>query len=823
MIKKLVVQGFKSFNRKLAIPFKNGITIITGPNGSGKSNIIDAICFVLGRTSAKSMRADRLAELIFHGSNNKKPAEYAYVSIHLDNSQKIFPYEEEEVIITRKVNRKGFTIYKINGITTTREKVLQVLSMARIYPDGHNIVMQGDIENIIEMNPLERKAIIDEICGIAEYNEKKEKALRDLEIVNQRLKEVEIILNQKNEILKKLEKDKEAVDKFRKLQSRLTLLKASYWKKKENIINKNLESIDKTINNLNSDLQKVQEEINKIENEIEENEKTLRNLTSKLIEATKDIEREREFNQLEIIKTKIEIKRREIERINNEIEKISLLKEKIEKEEMPVAVKAILDLDLKDVYGTFSSIIKYDENLENAIRVACANHFFDLVVENFSTAKLCIEYLKENKIGRATFLPLDKIKSESLNEEKFKNIEGFVGVASNLVKFDEKFRDVVNFVLGNTLIIENLHVAEKIGIGKYRMVTIDGDLIERSGAVTGGYLIRKSKIEKESLDINKLLQEKSLLEKELEELEKNAKELENNLKKYSEIERKRIDVEEIEKIKKDSLLLIEKLKEKRRILIDKKIKVQNEINKFSLSKVKIETELEKVKIELSQYKDIQEFLDKSLDTLENEIKEVSQEIESLGTLNFKAAEEYEKVKTEYDKIFEKYSKIEEERNSVINMINEIENKRKDVFFSCLNAINKNFAEIFSKITGGEASLTLEQEGNIDSGLLIKASFGNKRLINIDLMSGGEKSLTALSFILAIQMYKPSKFYLFDEVDASLDKENTIKIYKQIRELAENSQFIIISHNEEAFRFADVLYGITMEDGESKIISLELPK
>ena len=140
-ITRLTLQGFKSFNRKISIPFFPGLIEITGPNGSGKSNIIDAISFVLGRVSAKSLRADRLHELIFKGTETKKPAEYASVTLYLDNSQKVFPFEDKEISITRKVNRKGYVVYKLNGKTTTREKILEVLSLANIRPDGYNICL----------------------------------------------------------------------------------------------------------------------------------------------------------------------------------------------------------------------------------------------------------------------------------------------------------------------------------------------------------------------------------------------------------------------------------------------------------------------------------------------------------------------------------------------------------------------------------------------------------------------------------------------------------------------------------------------------------
>ncbi|MCS7123677.1 MAG: AAA family ATPase [Candidatus Aenigmarchaeota archaeon] len=784
------------------------------------SNIIDAICFVLGRSSAKSLRADRLAELIFHGSQTKKQAEVASVSIVFDNSNKIFGTEESELTITRKVNRKGFSIYKINGVTSTKEKVLQVLSSARIYPDGHNIVLQGDVANIIEMNPIERKAIIDEICGIGEYNEKKEKALKDLEVVNQKLREVEIIVSQKNQILESLKKEKEIVEKYKKFQKNLTVLKASYWKKKEEYLVNNLESIEKNLKVLEEKKKSLEEESNKIESEIENNENILKDVGEKIFKAYKNLEKEKEFiklkNTLDILESKIIIKEREIENINEILSR----KELEEEQDIPQAVKSILKLNLKNVYGTIASLIKFPKELEVAIEIAAANHYYDIVVEDFETAKICIEYLKNNKIGRATFLPLDRIKAKVINDEKFKNIEGYIGIASNLLRFDEKFRNAIEFVFGNTIIIKDLDTAEKIGIGDVRMVTIEGDLIERSGALTGGYLIKKFIGRK--FDVDELIEKRENTIKELEDLKKEKEKIVKELSKFEKVIEENKDLESLEGLRKNSILLLEKLKENRKKLIEEKIRIQNEINKLNFHKGKVENEIESVRLELQQYKDV-EFIDKSLNEIENEIKRVSIEIQNLGSINFKAEEEYEKFKKDFDEIFSKYKKISEEREAVLKMIEEIEKKRKEVFLSTLNAISNNFNELFKKINGGEASLELEEKDNIDSGLLIRASFAGKKLINIDSLSGGEKTITALAFILAIQKYKPSLFYLFDEIDAALDKENTIAIWKIIKELSKNSQFIVISHNEEALRFADYIYGVSMEEGESKIISLELPK
>ena len=192
-------------------------------------------------------------------------------------------------------------------------------------------------------------------------------------------------------------------------------------------------------------------------------------------------------------------------------------------------------------------------------------------------------------------------------------------------------------------------------------------------------------------------------------------------------------------------------------------------------------------------------------------------------VNLKAIEEYDKFKTEFDEYKTKYEKILEEKKAVLSMIEKIEGRRREVFDKCLQEISKEFNTIFSIMTNGTASLELENPMNLESGLIVQANPRGKRLLNIDSMSGGEKTLTALAFLFAVQNYKPSPFYIFDEVDAALDKENTKIVVELIKKLSKNAQFLVITHNEQTIKSGDIVYGCTMLDGESKIVGLEMPK
>jgi len=226
-IKKIVMQGFKSFPKKIELPFSEGINIILGPNGSGKSNISDAICFVLGRLSIKSMRADKAHNLIFLGSKIAPPSKEARVEIVFDNSRNIFSLNAREVSIERIVRRNGQSIYKINNEVKTRQEILNLLAQRGIDPNGFNIVLQGEIQNFVAMHAEERRKVIEEVSGISVYELRKEKSMKEMEKTEEKLKEVTAVLRERKSYLDNLEKERQQALKFKKLEEDIKKYKAS--------------------------------------------------------------------------------------------------------------------------------------------------------------------------------------------------------------------------------------------------------------------------------------------------------------------------------------------------------------------------------------------------------------------------------------------------------------------------------------------------------------------------------------------------------------------------------------------------------------------
>ncbi|MEM5806075.1 MAG: hypothetical protein QXM85_02665, partial [Candidatus Aenigmatarchaeota archaeon] len=428
----------------------------------------------------------------------------------------------------------------MNDRTVTRDKILQTLNAARIHPDGHNIILQGDITEIIEMNPVERRQIIDEISGIAEYNDKKEKAQGDLDAVDQKLKEAEIIITQRYDIFKKLEEERNAAIKYQNLQQQLRVLKASFINKKMQILQDQLTKIEEALAEKKELNEKLSKELEEVETELDIKEASIREVADKLIALSKRVELEKEISELRsqllIKKDKIDANIREIERLNNLIERLEALESKKAEltGEIPRAVQSIIKLNLRGVFGTVANLISVPEKYQVAVEVAAGPHLYDIVVENDDVASYCIEYLRRERIGRATFLPLNKIRPILFGDLSLLNKPGVIGIASKLIKYDTKFMSAIEFVFGNTLIVENLDAARAVGIGKARMVTLDGDLIERSGAMVGGYYVKSHpKFVEASVkqEIDRYIDLRNRLRDEVETLKEDVNELERKLKK----------------------------------------------------------------------------------------------------------------------------------------------------------------------------------------------------------------------------------------------------------------------------------------------------
>ena len=824
-LERLVLQGFKSFKRKASVPFPQGFSVITGPNGSGKSNVGDAISFVLGRTSSRVLRAKKAHELIFHGGKKKGASEYAIVSLYFDNSDGSLPLPEKNPSISRRINQKGVSTYRLNGKVVTRQQIVDIFAQAGVHHDGHNMIQQGDVTQIVEMDAVERREIIDEISGIAEYDDKKKIDEKEIEKIDEKVKEAEIVLNEKTQIIDKLKEERDAALEYKNCVDDLEKIRNASALKSYDEAEKGLKSSTEKIEEREKEFEKLEKEIKELDEKLLKEEEALEKLTKKVLKASDNIEVTRKIERLrsniEITKDKIISKGSEIVRLQDMIERIQSIN--LGRGASP-AIKDLLKM--RGVCGTFANLVSVPGDYATAIEIAAGGHMNDVVVESTGIAVKCVQYLKSNKAGRARFIPLDKIQSF----KKGNLPKAAIGWLSDLVKYNPKYSAAMKYVLGSTACVEDIETAKKISeTQRLRMVSLDGDIMEASGAITGGYFKRRIKT---TADTTEYVKEKAELEKEIEKLEIVLRSYNKDLEKYADQE---MDTEttnfERERVKIDERL--KRFRERRNEAYEDRVQLQQIIGKLSVQRARWEAKHDGFKINLEarskakKQKDIEKEAEEFLKIPSSKLIEMEtnlvEKIDVMGAVNMKAIDDFETIKEEFDDFKEKVDKIVTEKNSILETITMIETKRLVTFTATLTEVSKNFKNVYNELTGGEADLQLEAENDINTGLLIKASPGGKKLLNIDSLSGGEKTLTAFAFLFAIQRHKPSPFYILDEADAALDEMNTKKIVELIKKQAKLAQFIVISHNDTLVREGDQIYGITMDDGESKILSIELPK
>lgn len=961
MIKKLYIEGFKSFAKPTEVIFNNGLNVIVGPNGSGKSNIIDAICFVLGRLAMKSLRTDRASGLIFKGKNMSNRA---IVKLWFDNANGDFTIENEkpkEILIERILRRDGVSIYKINGKTKTRNEILELLNQKSLSPYGFNIILQSEIFKFVEMKPEERRKLIEDLAGISIYETRKDKAMRELEKTEEKLKEVKTIFNEKNNFLKNLEKERKQALIYNKLKKLEKDLRFSILNKKKNekikekekiikdiekekkeiekrdeqimklleLIDKNkkeIENIDKHIQNISGiELDKLNKEIielrtnfsklefkkNSLMNAIKNNEEKIKSISEEIEELNREIENIREREKEKIgkdnaemlkeldakinkLKEKLNYLEKRKEYLNNNKLQLSLLneklnlfnknlletssilankKEKIEKLKQELALYKYdkeFDKKLKEIYDNINkkqkllieqetllnqlnkqkeifneeineisklSICpkckremdaKHKENLINQIKekileidknilsinneiIEVNNEIKKLIEEEkilkeeenkMFKAKLIEEEIKREKKNIDDILKNKKFIEEKIQElsDNIKKIESEIGA----LDYIESEIDKTKFELNN-LILEKEKIKNKIS--SYKQLSLDLEIKEREIEKLRNVLsISIKEKEKANIELETIINEILSLEKVINE--KNQK-YDNIKKEFSDL------LEKKDKLNKEIFkneALISKLN-------SEKIVFQNKINSLSIDIAKIDAEISIFDEELKEIGG--ELINLSIQKLEKKLEKVKDMIVKIGNVNLIAIDAYENTKKEVEEILEKIKKIEKEKEEIINQIKKIDKEKRKIFFETFDKINNIFSENFSKLSEkGTAKLIIDSDNPFESGVDIILKFGKGKYLDSNSLSGGEKVLVALSFIFAIQQVSPYPFYIFDEIDAALDKRNSEKFANLLKKHIGNSQCIIVTHNDATIEKADLIYGVSMQDGISKVISLK---
>lgn len=975
-LKKIVAHGFKSFADKINIDFNDGISGIVGPNGSGKSNVVDAVRWVLGEQSVKSLRGDgSMTDVIFSGSKSRNAANSASVTLIFDNSDKYINLDFNEISIKRRVYRDGTNEYYLNGERCRLKDIIDILLDSGIGKESFNIISQGKIEEIIATKPQERRVIFEEAAGVLKYKKRKEEALRKLDRTHDNMDRVNDIIRELEVQVEPLREQKEKAVKYIAYKDELkdievaliandiTNINYDYQDKKKRIevLEKELISINTSNTTQQAEIEKYKLELNNFDSEIAKLQQQILTKTSVVeqINSRKAIILERQKYKVDDVKKHnnlISLKETEL-KLNNdlindenksnrlkkeyqtefakykeqenvidaqknkkkEVEinlfhairqkdsnnlKIDNLKQLIEdNNNLPYAVKQVLNNPkLTGIYGVIGKVIEVPETYSIAISTSLGMASSNIIVENEMAAKNAINYLKNNNLGRATFFPLNLIKPKYVDNETINLIKqeiGFVGVASSLVKVIEKFDNIIKNQLGNVLVVDTIDHANyiaKIINHRYKIVTLDGELLHVGGSVTGGRSTVKRNIINDKYELEHLLKDNEHLIGRIKNLENMINEIDYNLKAEEDklylINREMINLnenitvlsssingrkQELNNIKNEisdiNRLLDNSLSEEEQNVIEAFYQEEQNLNNLKTAlqettnlRTNLNDELEKFEYSLkkdnsafiAKSKELKELeidvnrsdvkLDNLLNTLgetynmtyekaislykleidskeaTNRVSNLKRKINDLGIVNLAAPEEYDRISERYEFLIGQRDDLAKAEVTLLDIIKEMDKVMEKEFISTFEIIRKNFAITFKELfKGGNADLKLTDANNIlETGVEIVASPPGKKLSSISLLSGGEKTFTAISLLFAILKSRPVPFCILDEVEAALDEANVDSFGQYLKMMKEKTQFIIITHKKRTMEYVDLLYGITMqESGVSKLVSVRL--
>ena len=598
-LKDIKINGFKSFADKIDIKLDNDISCIVGPNGSGKSNVVDAVRWVLGEQSVKSLRGtSSMQDVIFSGSKSRNPLNTASVELIFDNTDHFLNIPYTEVSIKRRIFRSGENEYFLNNESCRLKDITNLLLDTSIAKESFNIISQGEVDRILSNSSMDRRTIIEEAAGVLKYKKRKEEALRKLDKTNNNMNRVNDIINELENRLVPLEEqkekaliyldNKEGLDRY---EVALTSYDIENYNYELKINSEKKEKIEKelvqatTINNndevkiisKNNELDNLQRKYNDIQNELIEVSSKVEELNGKKIllseqqsnNKEKDIENKilKSIDKKSKLEEKIKLKENNIKSIKEDLSKIqsnhndidtelnnlnkykssldieynkldkelisihnkiASLKEEISSGgDIPIQVKEVLgNNSLDGMINTISGVIDIDDKYLVALNIASYSNRNFIITKDDECAKKAIKFLKDNKLGRATFFPLNVIKERNVDSNTLELIQdnpSFYGVLSDLLSYNKKYENIIKNQFGNILICKDLNSANNIAHqinNKYKIITLDGDQINVGGSLTGGSIKTNRTLITAKQELTNYQNRKETITNEIDKLDK---------------------------------------------------------------------------------------------------------------------------------------------------------------------------------------------------------------------------------------------------------------------------------------------------------------
>ena len=871
--KKLEIVGFKSFADKSHLLIENGLTGIVGPNGCGKSNIVEALRWCMGETSAKSLRGSGMEDVIFSGTSNRPSKNIAEVNILLENNENISQFRDTpEIEVRRRIEKDKGSSYYING-KEVRARDVQIL-FADLSTGAHSpsMVSQGKVGSLITAKPTDRRAILEEAAGIGGLHARRHEAELRLTAAENNLKKADDIMKQIALQLKNLLKQAEEASRYKTISNDIKKNEALLNFLKIQEINKELKESQEGLNEIDDDISAVTIEKN-YSTELLENEnkriKPLRNdfaeITSKLQRLNleyEDLFKQEQRTREEAEKLRVDLKntnddlQSENININNANSNIKrLIEEKtgiLEFEKTYNEIEDKTNNDFKKISGQLN-------NEQKALEVLSEKIFAN--IGNLETKEAINNYLKyfqdfnesQSKILNETINNFENIKPDSIKENLRNLLIAFDGNSKkienlyNLIKKDNEQELSFNKeearkeFTEKTFLLKSLQEKYAIFLSKYE--TIKNDSIKRKERIKSvdteidnwRNLEQNSKTKSENLMLRL-----KILEKEIAKIQIKPSEIgeqkgfyQENIKNTEEA-RSKIDTEieiaenKITEINKVLTSINEKVLEGR----EKKVRFETLIDNHKLKISELENKVKedfKCSIDDLLHEEDKLSIEKTnIEEIETSLKKLKDERDNMGAVNLRADDETKNLENQISKMMDDRKDLMAGILKLKSSINELNQKGREKLIDAYDKVGRKFNDVYTKLFGGgNARLELiESDDPLEAGLELLVSPPGKKLQSITLLSGGEQALTAMALIFAVFLINPAPICILDEVDAPLDDANVTRFCSLIEELTKitETKFIVITHHALTMSRMNRLYGVTMaERGVSQLVAVDLEK
>ena len=789
--KKIQLNGFKSFADKTNFLIEDGLTGIVGPNGCGKSNIVESLRWVMGETSAKSMRGSGMEDVIFSGTANKPSKNIAEVSVTIQNEKNegTVQYKEiGEINVRRKIEKDKGSKFYINDKEVRARDAQMFFADLSTGAHSPSMISQGRIGALVTAKPTDRRAILEEAAGISGLHVRRHEAELRLGAAENNLKRADELRRQQEKQLANLQKQAEEATKYKNISDEIKKIEAGLYYLK-------LLEIDKEIRIENEINTEAEGEVSGYNNKISELERIIKSETEKVTPL-----RERNIESLS-----------KIQRLNLELQ--SLDEENTRTQEQIENIKKSLQTLDEDISREKGIIIDANSN-EKRLKDE-KNELIEIDSKYYDTEKQSSEDLNESK---------NKLKNE------IENIKNLISSKQNdkAINVLNDFNNIIDDYAENYSKNQNIKKESVKRSGRINVIEKEIDswknLLSSSEKMVNELTKRKNKLNKqlENLDNQPKIQaekkgqisenlriseqEKNDNEKIIDETDKKIETVRNQL---NEIQEQSIQIRER---KASSGATIDGLKKRKDDMIDR---INAELN---LTEENI--------LENSNLNGVEDLPDAV--NQEDLLDKKKQEREKLGSVNLKADEETNKYETEIKKMEQDRADLVTAIIKLKDSINELNQKGRERLIEAFEKVNRKFNEVYTKLfNGGNAKLELvDSEDPLEAGLEMLVSPPGKRLQSITLLSGGEQALTALSLVFAVFLTNPSPICVLDEVDAPLDDANVTRFCNLLDELTKitNTKFIIVTHHALTMSKMNRLYGVTMpEKGISQLVAVDLQK